>query len=184
MLSQEKTMKIMIKTILLFCVLFTGTLAIAADQTKSIKSPDGKLTARILSIQKTKEGSPEFIIEVIDAAGKLTAKEDFTSKEGVQGLSIDKAEWSPDSQFFIFSTFSSGGHMAWQYPSFFFDCRDKTIHRFADFLAPIAEGEFVLKSPDTISMTIWTPLTPEKPLDQSIELPITFRMRDLTQPKK
>jgi hypothetical protein len=177
-------MKIMIKTILLFCALFTGTLAIAADQTKTIKSPDRKLTARISSIHKAKEGPPEFIIEVIDASGKLTARKDFTSEEGDQGLSIDRAEWSPDSQFFVFSTFSSGGHMAWQFPTYFYARRDKKIHDFADFLAPIAEGDFVLKPPDNISITIWTPMTPEKPLDKSIELLISFRMRDLTQPKK
>ena len=174
----------MIKTILLFCVLFTGTLAIAADQTKSIKSPDGKLTARILSIQKAKEGPPEFIIEIIDADKKLVAREDFTSKEGDQGLSIDNAKWSPDSQFFVFSTFSSGGHMAWQFPSYFYSQTDKRIHDFADYLSPIAEGDFVLKSPDKITITIWTPMTVEKPLDKSIELPISFRMRDLMRPKK
>lgn len=177
-------MKMIIKTFLLICILTSGSLAIAVDQTSSIKSPDGKLTAKISSIQKAKDSPPEFIIEIIDANGKLTTRKDFTSDEGDQGLSIDNAAWSPDSQFFVFTTFSVGGHMAWQFPTFFFDRRDKKIHDFVDFLAPIAEGEFVLKSPDNITLTIWTPMTLEKPLDESIELPVTFRLRDLKLLKK
>lgn len=180
MFSPKKKTKI-IDLIAFLLLLSFASLVNATEQERAIPSPDGKLIARILPIQKTKEGPPEFKIEVIDAGGKLAAREDFTSKTGNQGLSIDKAEWSPDSQFFVFSTFSSGGHMAWQFPTFFFARRDNRIYRFADFLPPIAEGDFTLKSPDTIAITIWTPMTTEKPLDRSIELPITFKMRDLTR---
>lgn len=175
-------MKEIIRTFILFC-LFSSSLANAAEKVKSLKSPDGKLTANITQAQKSAEGSPEFIIEVKDSEGKVTTKKDFTSENGSHGLSIDKAEWSPDSQFFVFSTFSSGGHQAWQTPTLFFDRRDSKIHGFEEYLAPIAEGEFELKSPDIISITIWTPVTPEKTLDDSIQLRITFKMRDLTPEK-
>ncbi len=111
-------------------------------------------------------------------------KEEFIPEDGEHGLSIDRAEWTPDSQFLVFTTYRSGEYQAWQYPAFFFDRRDKKIYRLDDFLAPITDGRFVLKSPDYVTMAIWTPLTPDKPLDKSIEPPITFRMRDLTQGKK
>lgn len=175
-------MKAIISTLIL-CCLFSSSLANAAEKAKALKSPDGKFTAKITQSQKASEGPPEFIIEIIDSGGKVTTKKDYTSEDGSHGLSIDKAEWTPDSQFFVFSTYSSGGHQAWQTPSLFFDRRDSKIHGFEEFLAPIAEGDFELKSPDTISITIWTPVTPEKTLDESIQLRITFKMRDLTPEK-
>jgi hypothetical protein len=176
-------MKKIINTLILF-FLFISSLASAAEKVKSLKSLDGKLIAKITQTQKAAEGPPEFIIEVIDSEGKIIAKQDFTSEDGSHGLSIDKVEWTPDSQFLVFSTFSSGGHQAWQTPTLFFDRRDSKIHGFEEFLAPISEGDFVLKSPDIITITIWTPMTPEKTLDESIELPITFSMQDLKLPKK
>jgi hypothetical protein len=176
-------MKEIIIIAFVFCTLIPSFTS-GAEQAQSIKSPDGKFIARISPIQKSKEGPPEFKIEFIGPSGKVTAREDFTSEGGDQGLSIDKAKWSPDSQFFVFTTFSSGGHMAWQFPSFFFDRRDNKIHHLNDFLPPIAEGDFVLKSPDALTITIWTPMTQEKTLDQSIELSITFQMRELTQRRK
>ena len=177
-------MKLIIQSVLLVCALFPISFVGAADQAKVVRSPDEKFFARIITAPKVTPGAPEIMIEILDSHGKPVTKEDFTSEDGEHGLSIDRAEWTPDSQFFVFTTYSSGGHQAWQFPAFFFDRRDKKIHRFDDFLAPIADGRFVLKSPDYVTITIWTPLTPDKPLDKSIELPITFRMRDLTQGKK
>jgi hypothetical protein len=107
----------------------------------------------------------------------------LTSEDGSHGFSIDKTEWTPDSQFLFFSTYSSVGHQTWQTPTLFFDRRDSKIHGFEEFLAPIAEGDFELKSPDIISITILTPVTPEKTLDDSIQLRVTFKMRDLTPEK-
>lgn len=176
-------MKAFIQSILLLCGLLSAAIA-NADQANLVRSPDGRFVATIRSIQKTTTGVPEAIIEIKDSSGKLAAREDFSSKDGEHGLCVEKAAWTPDSRFFVFTTTSSGGHQPWQFPTFFFDHRDKKIHRFSDFLAPIAEGGFELKSPDIITITIWTPLTPEKTLDDSIELPITFRMSDLSRDKK
>ncbi len=176
-------MKIVAKTLFLVCLLFSGSLAYSADQTKSIKSPDGKFAARIRLVQKATQGPPEFIIEIIGSGGKLAAKKDFTSEDGEHGLSIDKAEWTPDSQFFIFTTYSSGGHMAWQFPAFFFSVADRKVYPFSDYLPPVAESSFSVKKPDFVTMTIWTPMSANKMLDYSTILPITFRMSDLLKPK-
>jgi hypothetical protein len=176
-------MKSFIPSVLLLCGLLSGTIA-HADQVDSVRSPDGRFVATIRSIQKATTRIPEAIIEIKDSGGKLVAREDFTSKDGEHGLSLEKAAWTADSRFFVFTTTSSGGHQPWQFPTFFFDHRDKRIHRFSDFLSPIAAGSFELKAPDIITITIWTPLTPEKTLDDSIELPITFRMSDLSRDKK
>jgi hypothetical protein len=180
---RSKNMKLFIQSIPFIIMLFFGSVAFA-EQTNVIRSPDGNFVAKITFVQKTSEVAPEISIEIKDATGKVTAKKDFISESGEHGLSLDKAAWTPDSQFFVFTTFSTGGHMAWQYPAFFFDRRNKIFRDFADFLQPIADGAFELKAPDVITITIWTPLTTVKPLDESIDLPITFRMSDLVKVKK
>ena len=175
-------MKIVLITLVSVCMLLSDSLAYS-DQTKLMKSPDGKFNARITSVQKTSQGPPEFIIEMIDSGGKLVTKEDFTSEDGEHGLSMDKAEWTPDSRFFIFTTYSSGGHMAWQFPAFFFSVADRKVYHFSDYLPPVAESSFSVKKPDIVTMAIWTPMSADKMLDNSIILPITFRMSDLLKPK-
>jgi hypothetical protein len=58
------------------------------------------------------------------------------------------------------------------------------IRDFNDFPPPIAAGTFSLKTPDVITITIWTPLTTEKPMDDGIELPKAFRISDLKKTRK
>lgn len=163
---------------LLFCV-STGR----ADEAKMMKSPDGIYSAHITSVTHSPDLPPEFIVEIRNTEHRPAVRGDYTSKSGEQGLSLHHGAWTADSRFFIYTTVSSGGHMAWQYLTFFFDRKDGKIHDFNDFLPPIAEGAFSLKAPDIITITIWTPLTPEKPLDESIALPISFRMSDLKKSK-
>jgi hypothetical protein len=176
-------MKLFNTTVFSICMLFCVSIC-QANQAKLITSPDGKFSAHITISQNSTTGPPEFKTEIRDSDGQVSATSDYTSENGEQGLSLVHAAWTPDSQFFIFTTYSSGGHMAWQYPTLFFDRRDKKIHDFNEFLPPIAEGTFKLKAPDIITITIWTPLTTEIPLDESIDLPITFRMSDLKKSKK
>jgi hypothetical protein len=176
-------MKSGILALSLVCAAFFA-LPACAGQTTVYASPDGRHGAHIVTVRKSAEGSPEMILEIRDSSGKVTQRKDYTSEDGEHGFMLDTAAWTPDSRFFIFTTFSSGGHMAWQYPTFFFDIRDKSIHDFNDFLPPIASGAFTVKAPDSITITIWTPLTTEKPLDESIALPLTFEMNRLVKARK
>lgn len=179
-------MKLFEISIFFICMLFCVSTGQAnqANVITSIESPDGMFRSHITTNRKSADVPPEFVLEVSHSGGRIAARGDYTSESGEHGLSLENAAWTPDSQFFIFTTVSSGGHMAWQYLTFFFDRRDNKIHDFNDFLPPVAEGSFTLKAPDIITLTIWTPLTTEKPLDDSIALPITFRMSDLKKSKK
>src|SRR5207249_10981362 len=42
----------------------------------------------------------------------------LTSDSEWNGRYVLKSEWSPDSRFFVFSTFSSGGHSGWNFRTF------------------------------------------------------------------
>lgn len=143
------------------------------EQTKSYLSPDKILAVKVISNGKTHESR----IEIHGSKGNLLLKKDFASKDGEHGLVVEHAGWTPDGQFFVFSTYNSGGHQPWQAPTFFYSRQHNKIHDLDEYLTPIAESDFVLKAPDEITVTIWTPF--RNGTTDSIMLPITFRLSNL-----
>ena len=86
------------------------------------------------------------------------------------------------SQFFVFSTRSSGGFQVWESPVFFYSRQDNNLHALDDYLTPCATSVFILKAPDIITLTIWTPFRMRT--IGSIRLPITFKLSDLLKEKR
>ncbi len=50
-------------------------------------------------------------------ASRALLKKSFSSPDGQNGEIIDKAQWTPDSKFFVFSMYNSGGHQPWYSPT-------------------------------------------------------------------
>jgi len=163
---------------MLFLILFTVALLglQGPDQAvaKSYASPDGKLQAEVLS----KGSAQESRVEVRDQQGVLLASRDYSSRDGEHGQIVDEARWTPDSQFFVFTTYSSGGHSPWQTPTYFFNRRENKIRDLSEFLPPVADSKFTLSAPDRITISIWTPFSQEG-IAKSIILPVSFRLSDL-----
>jgi hypothetical protein len=163
-------------------ILVLVLLSIGEVQAKSewtYPSPNGRWIAKVKHIRKSSTAEQESVVEIKARKGPVRAYRDYTSEDGEHGLRIIRASWTPDSRFFIFTTLSSGGHQSWNYPTYFFSMSDEKFHVLSDYLAPVADASFSLRSPDKITLKIWTPLTPERNLDQSIMLPISFRMSEL-----
>ena len=93
-------------------------------------SPDQQLRACVLSVG-THPNPPfnESRVEIRNMGGTMLATKDFKSPDGEHGRNVQKMEWSPDSQFFVFSTASAGGHSPWHWQTYFYDRRTKHIQR-------------------------------------------------------
>ena len=75
-------------------------------------SPDGALRALVFSVDVSLYATPDMESRVVIRTSKgdtLTSK-DYSSPRGTNGYYVFDAKWSPDSQFFVYSTWSSGGH--------------------------------------------------------------------------
>jgi len=138
------------------------------------RSPDSALQAKVLMPGLGHENR----VSIQDIHEAVKAEADYTSDDGEHGLVVDRAAWSPDSQFFVFSTSSSGGHQAWQCATFFFDRHDGKIHDLAEFLPPIADPDFKIRAPSILTVAVWTPFRKNGIVD-SIILSISFNLRDL-----
>jgi hypothetical protein len=75
--------------------------------------------------------------------------------------------------------YSSGGHQSWASDVSFFDRESSKMLNFNKYLPPIADTKFTLKTPDYITLNIWTPFNSDEGIEGSIILPITFRLRDI-----
>src|SRR5262249_1299230 len=81
-------------------------------------SPDGVLRALVFPVDVSLYATPDMESRVVIHTSKgdtLTSK-DYSSPRGTNGYYVFNAKWSPDSQFFVYSMSSSGGHSPWSFP--------------------------------------------------------------------
>jgi hypothetical protein len=120
-----------------------------------VTSPDQQLRACVLSVGR--HPNPPFNesrVEIRDVKGAVRATKDFKSADGEHGRNVQKMEWSPDSQFFVFSTASSGGHSPWHWQTYFYDRRRNTFKEVDDFTGPVIKRNFKLSAPDWIEVQV------------------------------
>ncbi len=127
-------------------VLFFAAIALAAQKSHTYRSPDGALIAKVIKVNK----SSEAVVEIRAADGKLLFKEDYSSSDTEHGQRVCFAAWTPDSQFFVYSTENSGGHQPWARRTEFYSRGRREAFSLDRLTHPITECEFKLQSPDWI----------------------------------
>jgi hypothetical protein len=119
-----------------------------------VNSPDQKLRACVTSVGKHGPPFNESRVEIHDANDHVLAFKDFRSPDGEHGRNVQRNAWTPDSQFFVFSTASSGGHSPWHWQTYFFDRRISAFKEVDDFTGPIIKRDFSLIAPDIIEVIV------------------------------
>jgi hypothetical protein len=134
--------------------------ALSAKQEKRERqyaTPDGG--ARVVVVPVGKEaGRSEYEsrIEFQSNDGKIACTLDYSSDDSEHGFGVAKAEWTPDSQYFVFSLTSSGGHQAWHTPTQFLSRKEGTVRTLDDyFVAGISNSNFQLIAPNTVKTEVW-----------------------------
>ncbi len=128
---------------------------ILSSHSEKYTSSDGAVVAVIAST-KTLEATAESRVELRTKAGKLLAKRDYSSDDGEHGYGVTKAAWTPDSQFFVYSLESSGGHSAWHSPVQFFSRKQGKIVSLDDILKDaVMDPEFTISAPDRVTVELW-----------------------------
>jgi len=147
----------MIKTnfALLFAVLLvlSGNANGAQKKDQKYESPDGNYLAYVIALPKAPYGSGESKIILKTKNGKMLRSKSYWSEDGEHGFGVEKAAWTPDSLFFVYSMSSSGGHQAWHFPTYFISIYDFKVRCLDDYLGPITDPDFELSSPDIFKTT-------------------------------
>lgn len=124
-----------------------------ADETRKYVSPDEKLYALVVPVGKAGDGPRESRVDVRNSGGEVLLSRSFVSEDGQHGFIVYRADWTADSQFFVFSVSSSGGHQPWHSPIYFYCRSDSRLRLLDDYLGPISDPNFMLSAPDTIHAT-------------------------------
>jgi dipeptidyl aminopeptidase/acylaminoacyl peptidase len=144
-----------IATLLLTASLCSAQKQIFSSDLQKYTSPDGAVVALVRSA-KTLEATDESRVELRTKSGKLLAKRDYSSWDGEHGYGVTKATWTPDSQFFVYSLESSGGHSAWHSPVQFFSRRENKFASLDDALHDaVMNPQFSVSAPDLVTVELW-----------------------------
>ncbi len=122
-------------------------------------SPDKALRASIYPADVSLDATPDMESRVVirSSAGDTLTSKDYSSPRGMNGYYVYNAKWSPDSQFFVYSMTSSGGHSPWSFPIMVYGRKSSLIANFSDMIdgKPTLSGEFEFAGPHTVTATTW-----------------------------
>lgn len=163
-------------TLLLFFVMVSVTTA--AEKTRPARqekrerqytAPDGGAHVVVVAVSKEAGRSEsESRIEFQSSDNRISCGIDYSSDDSEHGFGVAKAEWTPDSQYFVFSLTSSGGHQPWHAPTQFLSRRDGTVRTLDDYFAAagISTADFQLVAPNTVKTEVW----------EGKSVPVSFRL--------
>jgi hypothetical protein len=122
-------------------------------------SPDGALRAVVLPVDVSLYATPDMESRVVIRTSKSDTliSKDYSSPRGANGYYVVEAKWSPDSQFFVYSMSSSGGHSPWSFPMMVYSRQKNRIAGFSDMIhgEPTVSGDFRFAGPHTVVASTW-----------------------------
>ena len=128
-----------------------GDFAYGCTGSADIPSPDRELTAHIIQVGGS--GCGESRIQIVDSAQQIIASAEYTSTDRERGYGVEKAAWTPDSRFFVYSMSSSGGHQANRFPVFFFARAEKSIQSLETrFTLTVTDPSLAVSAPATVQV--------------------------------
>ncbi len=133
---------------LLILLLLNGSAN--AEEEKEYISPNGKYYAYVVALPNAPYGRGENKIVIQNKGGKTLCSKSYDSEDGEHGFGVEKAGWTPDSNFFVYSMSSSGGHQAWHFPTYFISSAHCKDQRLDDYVGPITDPDFAVKPPDIV----------------------------------
>lgn len=139
---------------------------------RTFTSPDKKTIASVLAVDKSLNATPdmESNVAIRASTGAALASKNYSSPDGANGYYVLNAKWSPDSQFFVYSMMSSGGHSPWSFPIWVYSATKKQFASFSDMIngSPTVSGTFTIAKPHTLKASTW-----KQPGDLTDKVPVS-----------
>ena len=137
-------------------------------------SPDKALRAIVFPVDMDLHTTPDMESRVVirgPDANLLTSK-DYSSPRGEDGYYVVNGRWSPDSQFFVYSMSSSGGHSPWSFPIWVYSREKNLFASFSDMIggAPTVSGDFSFSAPHTVTATTLEKIGSDKQVPVVVDL--------------
>jgi hypothetical protein len=112
-------------------------------------SPDKALRARVHT-----DANGESCVRIEDTRdGRLWLVRDDTSSDGAHGYGVVHSAWTADSQFFVASLESSGGHQPWVHPIWVYSRASNQVVKLSSMSFTVV-ADFQLRSPDILKTRV------------------------------
>jgi hypothetical protein len=122
-------------------------------------SPDKGTHALVYPTDISLYATPDMESRVVfrSSDGTTLTSQDYSSPRGANGYYVFHGQWSPDSQYFVFSMSSSGGHSPWSFPIKVYSVKKKLVANFSDMIGgnPTVSGQFQFSGPHTLAASTW-----------------------------
>ncbi len=117
-------------------------------------SPDKNMRAIVYNIAE-RGVLLESRIQIFNHKGKVILDTNYASKDHEHGYGVVQAEWTANSQFFVFGMLSSGGHQPWQAFTFIYSVSTNELISINKTVEPVTSN-FKLIPPDSLEATGFT----------------------------
>jgi len=141
-------------------------------------SPDNATHALVYATDISLYATPDMESRLVfrSSDGTTLTSQDYSSPRGANGYYVVHGQWSPDSQYFVFSMSSSGGHSPWSFPIKVYAVKKKLIANFSDMIGgPTVSGQFQFSGPHTLVASTWRkPGATDDAIPVSVDLEAAF----------
>jgi hypothetical protein len=129
---------------------------IAADPTTAVELRQCQAADLPIARRRAPPDMESRVVIRTNKGDTLTSK-DYSSPRGANGYYVFNAKWSPDSQFFVYSMSSSGGHSPWSFPMMVYSRQKNRIAGFSNMIngEPTVSGDFHFAGPHTVVASTW-----------------------------
>jgi hypothetical protein len=142
-------------------------------------SPDKKLHATVLPVDVSLNVTPDMESRVVIRSldGNTLNSMNHASPRGTNGYYVDTAGWSPDSQFFVYSMVSSGGHSPWSHPTVVYSVAHNRFAQLSEMIEgrPLLSEKFQFAGQHELTVTTWKREgAPDEPVPVTVDLAAVF----------
>jgi hypothetical protein len=142
-------------------------------------SPDKKLHAVVLPAEISLDATPDMESRVVirSVAGETLNSINHSSPRGANGYYVDTVRWSPDSQFFVYSLVSSGGHSPWSHPTMVYSVQHNRFGHLSEMIdgRPILSEKFEFSGGHMLTASTWKQEgKPDDPVAVTVDLAAAF----------
>ena len=146
---------------------------------KRYASPDKKLHATVLPVEISLNATPDMESRVVirSVDGDTLNSMSHASPRGMNGYYVDTAQWSPDSQFFVYTLVSSGGHSPWSHPTMVYSVQHNRFAHLSDMIEgrPLLSEKFQFSGQHELTASTWQKEgAPDDPVPVTVDLAAAF----------
>src|ERR1051326_637406 len=131
------------------------TSVVVFGQTKSYDSPTKTIRALIVPVGSQGYETHESRVDIRSRSGALLRSKSFASGDHNHGEGVGHAEWTAGGQFFVFNTYSSGGHQPWHVATYVYSVTSNRFYEVDSVAGPIT-SDFTLRGETLVTTRMGT----------------------------